>query len=94
VDIFRDNPIYPLLSTYISTWTEPEALFEKKYNGLLYTTSNEYIWPKKFLIFMHGLKVPFWQFFRKADIALFNPCMKIKKIWGKMYSFEVINNSP
>ena len=30
--------------------------------------SNEYIWPKKILIFMHGLKVSFWQFFRKADM--------------------------
>ena len=35
---------------------EPEALYEKNYNGLLLTTSNEYIWPKKILIFMHGLK--------------------------------------
>ena len=24
-----------------------------------------------------GKKVPFWQFFRKADMALFNLCMKI-----------------
>ena len=23
---FGNNPIYPLLSTWISTWTEPEAL--------------------------------------------------------------------
>ena len=41
-----------------------------------------------------GKKVPFWQFFRKADMALFNPCMKIKKKLGQMYSFEVVNNSP
>ena len=26
------------------------------YSGLLFTTSNEYIWPKFFLIFMHVLK--------------------------------------
>ena len=25
---FGNNPIYPLLSTWISTWTEPEALYE------------------------------------------------------------------
>ena len=25
---FVNNPIYPLLSTWISTWTEPEALYE------------------------------------------------------------------
>ena len=35
---------------------EPEALYEKNYDGLLLTTSNEYIWLKMFLIFMHGLK--------------------------------------
>jgi hypothetical protein len=39
-----------------------------------------------------GKKVPFWQFFRKADMALFNLCMKIKKNWGQMISFEVVNN--
>ena len=38
--------------------------------------------------------MPFWQFFRKADMALFNPCMKIKKFGGQMYAFEVVNNSP
>ena len=25
---FGNYPIYPLLSTWISTWTEPEALYE------------------------------------------------------------------
>ena len=40
-------------------------------------------------------KVPFWQFFRKADMAFFNPCIKI--IFGGakcIQSFEVVNNSP
>jgi hypothetical protein len=27
-------------------------------------------------------------------MALFYPCMKIKKILGQMYSFDVVNNSP
>ena len=27
-------------------------------------------------------------------MALFNPCMKIKKNLGQMYSFDVVNNSP
>ena len=35
--------------------------------------------PSKVLIFMHGLK---------------NAMMKIKKILGQMYIFEVVNNSP
>jgi hypothetical protein len=35
---------------------EQEALFEKSYNGLLLTTSSEYIWQTNFLICMHGLK--------------------------------------
>jgi len=25
---FENYPIYPLLSTWISTWTQPEALYE------------------------------------------------------------------
>ena len=56
MDAFLNNPIYPLLSTEISTWTEPEALYEKKNNGLLFTTSNEYIWPEFFFILVHRLK--------------------------------------
>ena len=27
-------------------------------------------------------------------MALFYPCMKIKKNWDQMYSFDVVNNSP
>ena len=29
-------------------WMEPKALYEKNYNGLLFITSNEYIWPNFF----------------------------------------------
>ena len=50
--------------------------------------------PKKFRFSCMGKKVPFWQFFRKADMALFNPCMKIKNSLDQMYSFDVVNNSP
>ena len=45
---------------------EPEALYEKIYNGLLLKTSNEYIWPKHFLIFMHGLKSAILAIFQKG----------------------------
>ena len=40
-----------------------------------------------------GKKVPFWQFFRKADMALFNLCMKILKQLNQMITFQVVNNS-
>ena len=40
-----------------------------------------------------GKKVPFWQFFRKADMALFNICMKNKKDLGQITSFEVVKNN-
>ena len=36
------------------------------YNGLLFITSNEYIWPKKNLIFMHGLKSAILSIFQKG----------------------------
>ena len=38
---------------------------------------------KKFQISCMGKKVPFWHFFREADMALSNPCMKIKIFWTK-----------
>ena len=50
--------------------------------------------PKNFQFSCMGKKVPIWQFFRNADMVLFNLCMKIKHFLGKMYSFEVVNNSP
>ena len=65
----------------------------KFYNWLLFTTSNEIIWPQKIQISCMGKKVPFWQFFRKADMALFNLCMKIKIFSGQMISFAVVKNS-
>ena len=37
-----------------------------------------------------GKNVPFWQFFRKADMALFNLWMKKM---DQMISFEVVKNS-
>ena len=43
---------------------------------------------KKFWISCTGSKVPFWQFFIFAKMALLNPCMKFKKIFGQKYSFE------
>ena len=57
---------------------EPEAL-----NGQMKSFG-----PKKIQISCMAI----WQFFRKADMALFNLCMKIKKYLGQMYSFEVVNN--
>jgi hypothetical protein len=38
----KNNPIYPLLST----WKEPEVLYE----FLFFTTSNKVIWPRKKLV--------------------------------------------
>ena len=42
---------------------------------------------KKFWISCRGSKVPFWQFFIFAKMALLNPCMKFKKFFG---SFEAL----
>ena len=63
---------------------EPEPIYEKNYNGLLFTTSNEYIWPKNFFDFHAWVK--------KCHISLSEKLPK----WhlGQMYSFEVVNNSP
>ena len=36
---------------------------------------------------MHG-QVPFWKFFRKTNMALFNPCMKIKIILNSTFIFK------
>ena len=37
-----------------------------------------------------GKKVPFWQFFRKADMALFNLCMKIKFLGGHWIIVKIL----
>ena len=38
--------------------------------------------------------MPYQPFWKIAKMALFYPIMKIKKILGQMYSFDVVNNSP
>ena len=64
---FQNEFFFEIAWTQISTWTEPETLYEKKnYNGLLFTTSNEYIWPQKFSIFMHGLKSAILAIFQRG----------------------------
>ena len=45
---------------------------------------------KKKRISCKGSKVPFWQFFNFAKMALLNPCMKFKKISGQKHSFEAL----
>ena len=50
---------------------ELEAIYEKFYDGLVLTTSNEYIWAKKFLIFMHGLKSAILAIFQKGWYGTF-----------------------
>ena len=45
-------------------WSQKHFM-NKFYKGLFFTTS--IIWPKKFQISCKGKKVPFWQFFRKAE---------------------------
>jgi hypothetical protein len=37
-----------------------------------------------------GSKVPFWQFFHSAKMALLNPCMKFKTLFGQKNSFEAL----
>jgi hypothetical protein len=37
-----------------------------------------------------GSKVPFWQFFNFAKMALLNPCMKIENFFGQKHSFEAL----
>ena len=59
-----------------------EALYEKKSNGLLFTTSNEYIWPKKLLIFMHGLKSAILAIFQKGQYGTFEPMHENQKFFG------------
>ena len=45
---------------------------------------------KKFWISCTGSKVPFWQKWKIAKMALLNPCMKFKKFFGQKHSFEAL----
>jgi hypothetical protein len=44
---------------------------KKTYNGLLFITSNEYIWPENFLILMHGLKSAISAFLKNCQNGTF-----------------------
>ena len=45
---------------------------------------------KIFWISCTGSKVPFWQKWKIAKMALLNPCMKFKFFFGQKYSFEAL----
>ena len=45
---------------------------------------------KKFWISCTGSKVPFWQKWKIAKMALLNPCMKFKNFFGQKHSFEAL----
>jgi hypothetical protein len=45
---------------------------------------------KKSKISCTGSKVPFWQFFIFAKMALLNPCKKFKKKFHQKHSFEAL----
>ena len=45
---------------------------------------------KNFWISCTGSKVPFWQFFNFAKMALLNLCMKFKNFFGQKHSFEAL----
>ena len=55
-----------------------------------HNASKELFWQKKNWISCPGSKVPFWQFFHSAKMALLNPCMKLKFFFGQMTSFEAL----
>ena len=71
----ENNPIYPLLSKWIRTWTEPEEpISEKLPKWHFLATSNEIIWPQKNSDFMHGLKSAILAIFQKSADWLDWPC--------------------
>ena len=60
------------------------------YKWHFHNASKEVFWSKKFWISCTGSKVPFWQFFHSAKMALLIPCMKFKFSFGQKASFEAI----
>ena len=53
---FLVYPIYPLLFTWISTWTELKHILNIVTKWHFPSTSNESIWPQKMPNFMQELK--------------------------------------
>jgi hypothetical protein len=84
-----NNSIYSLLSIWITTWMEPEALYE--YSLPLQMKSFD---PKNFQISCMGSKVPFWQFFRNQLISwighalLVQPSISAHKIFFSIFYFD------
>ena len=52
-------------------------------NGTLIMPQKKSFGQKFFWISCTGSKVPFWQFFHSAKMALLNPCMKFKIFFGQ-----------
>ena len=70
---FGNNSNYPLLSTCISTWTEPDNILDK---FTIHSTSYKLIWPKMFFKFHAWVKKCHFGYFseigRLAGLAM--PC--------------------
>ena len=63
---FGNNPIYPLLSTVLSTWTEPETCFGLSHLVALSKHFKRSNLAQKNLNYMHGLKSAILAIFQKG----------------------------
>ena len=72
---------------------------KKLHKRLLFTTSNEYIWVKKILTFMHGLKSAISDFQKKCqnvwNVSKVTPGLlaiqiQIQAVWGKIVPKSII----
>jgi hypothetical protein len=55
-----------------------------------HNASKEYFWSKKFQISCTGSKVPLWQFFNFAKVALLNLCIIFEFFFDQKHSFEAL----
>ena len=82
----------------VCTLTDLNPGFDRPWKKLwTFFVNGTFIMPQKksfgqriFWISCMGSKVPFWQFLHFAKMALLNPCMKFKKIFGQKTSFEAL----
>ena len=94
MDAFWNNPIYPLLSTEISTWTEQKTLYKKNYNGILFTASNEYIWLLNLNFHAWIKKCHFGNFTESSPVFIFQSFYPVKCNLIFLKTCQQIQNKP
>ena len=87
----RENPLFVLFPALILDLADPGTCYKKKILIAIFIMLQKNTFGQKFFwISCTGSKVPFWQKWKIAKMALLNPCMKFKNFFGQKHSSEAL----